>query len=70
MYDTNSIAFIKSAGEECDDGNDNNVGGYGKCKSDCKFDIRCGDGIVQEEFEQCDAPNNSSCSKSCSFVVN
>ncbi len=60
-------------GEECDDGTDNNVGGYGRCKPDCKRDIYCGDGTVQEEFEQCDKGDQNGkgeCTESCSFGVN
>ncbi len=59
-------------GEQCDDGAENNVGGYGKCNSECHFDTYCGDGIVQEGFEQCDdgaGNGSSSCSKSCEIPV-
>ena len=61
-------------GEECDSGADKNVGGYGACKEDCKLDIRCGDGILQPDFEQCDDGekngDNNACSTSCTTRVN
>ncbi len=57
-------------GEECDDGENGNVGGYGRCKKDCKLDIRCGDGVLQEEFEQCDPKLDVNCTESCQFPIN
>ncbi|MBN2717776.1 MAG: DUF4215 domain-containing protein [Deltaproteobacteria bacterium] len=53
-------------GEECDDGI--NVGGYGKCGSDCTLGPRCGDAIVQPEYEECDDANSVSgdgCGSDC-----
>lgn len=40
-------------GEECDDGEGRNVGGYNQCTPDCTLGPHCGDGITQEE-EACD----------------
>ncbi len=57
----------KLSGEECDDGN-GNKGGYGGCLN-CKLDIRCGDGILQQEYEQCDPGIDSSCTTSCTFPI-
>jgi hypothetical protein len=51
-------------GEECDDGQANNTGGYGKCSSTCEQGPRCGDGTLQAaEGEQCDGEDN--CENSC-----
>ena len=58
----------KLSGEECDDGDASNIGGYGRCTSECKLDIRCGDGIVQEDYEQCDG--GTSCTTSCTLPIN
>lgn len=41
-------------GEQCDNGKDENTGEYGKCGTDCTRGPYCGDGVVQEEFEECD----------------
>ncbi len=57
-------------GEECDDGEENNVGGYGKCKKDCKLDEHCGDGILQEAFEQCDPGLTADCTSACEHRIN
>jgi fibro-slime domain-containing protein len=44
-----------AAGEECDDGQGNNTGDYGKCSPTCTLGPRCGDSIIQMEYgEQCD----------------
>ncbi len=40
-------------GEECDDGDAGNTGGYNRCDADCRLGAYCGDGIVQEN-ETCD----------------
>lgn len=60
-------------GEECDDGEAHNLGGYGVCSSSCRYDARCGDGIIQAEYEACDdgAKNGqTNCSFYCQFSVN
>jgi hypothetical protein len=31
-----------------------NDGGYRECGSTCHYGERCGDGVIQPEFEQCD----------------
>ena len=57
---------VLSLGEQCDDGV--NDGGYGGCTADCKLSEYCGDGIVQEPYEQCDDGNfrsGDSCPSSC-----
>lgn len=46
---------IKTQNETCDDGE--NTGGYGQCAAGCVWGPRCGDGVVQPEFEQCDDQN-------------
>lgn len=56
-------------GEDCDDGEEN-IGGYGKCNANCKREEYCGDGILQEAFEQCDPGISSNCSTSCTFTIN
>src|SRR5690606_35623243 len=38
---------IIAAGEECDDGDENNVGGYNRCNADCTLSGYCGDGVQQ-----------------------
>ncbi len=59
-------------GEECDDGVNN--GAYGTCGPNCKLGARCGDGIVQSEYEDCDdgpktGTNESSCPEYCVYGV-
>lgn len=39
--------------EACDDGS-NNGAGYGNCAADCELGPRCGDGVFDGDFEQCD----------------
>ena len=52
--------------EECDNGIDENTGGYGKCKPDCTQDIFCGDMIKQSNEECDDGPVGSlECSTNC-----
>jgi fibro-slime domain-containing protein len=49
---------ITASNEVCDDGTNN--GGYGSCTADCLgFGPRCGDGIVQSQYEQCDDGTNT-----------
>lgn len=43
---------IKTPDEACDDGV--NDGSYGSCTIDCLFGPYCGDGILQDMFEDCD----------------
>jgi fibro-slime domain-containing protein len=46
-------AFVETdRGEQCDDGM--NDGGYGECAPGCVLGPRCGDGVTQPEYEQCD----------------
>lgn len=66
----------KSSGEQCDDGEHNDDNQYNGCTTQCHLGPRCGDGIVQSDAgESCDlgdqngAPG-SSCTKSCSMIVN
>lgn len=50
-------------GEACDDGN--TVDGDG-CSANCTIEATCGDGIVNQDSEQCDSgENNGSCPSSC-----
>jgi len=44
---------VLTAGEECDDGVDKNLGGYNGCAADCTLGPYCGNG-VQEGDEACD----------------
>lgn len=61
---------IVSLGEECDDGV--NDGGYGECEPGCKVGPRCGDGVVQDEREDCDDGNRidgDGCGSACRRVI-
>jgi fibro-slime domain-containing protein len=61
---------IVSLGEECDDGD--NDGGYGECEPGCKAGPRCGDGVVQPEYEDCDDGNRvdgDGCGSACRRVI-
>lgn len=44
---------VLAAGEQCDNGVERNVGGYGECSQACLLDGYCGDGIINGE-ETCD----------------
>ena len=58
-------------GEECDDGT--NDGAYGGCTEECKFASRCGDGIRDPEYEDCDDGNTDDgdgCPGNCRIVIN
>ncbi|MBQ4359655.1 MAG: DUF4215 domain-containing protein [Proteobacteria bacterium] len=62
-------------GEDCDDGEEANKGGYGACTAECKHDSYCGDGILQDAFEQCDegeknGTSESTCDSGCSIKIN
>lgn len=61
---------VVGLGEECDD--QVNAGGYGQCNEKCRFDGYCGDGIIQDEFENCDDGNyrnGDACPSSCRIIV-
>ncbi len=45
-------------GEQCDDGDGMNTGGYGKCAPGCVCGPYCGDGKVQLPYEERDDKNN------------
>jgi fibro-slime domain-containing protein len=63
---------IVGLGEECDLGEENNTGGYGGCNPDCTLGEYCGDGIVQEEYEDCDDGNfldGDDCPASCRNII-
>jgi fibro-slime domain-containing protein len=45
---------IIAAGEQCDDGEDQNTGGHNRCSANCTIGEYCGDGVVQPEVEDCD----------------
>jgi fibro-slime domain-containing protein len=50
---------IRTRFELCDDGEAMNTGEYGRCNDTCTaLGPHCGDGIVQEEFEDCDDGEN------------
>jgi len=60
---------IVGLGEECDDMV--NDGGYGECAEGCVLDEYCGDGVIQEEYENCDDGNffdDDECPASCRIV--
>ena len=66
---------VISPGEQCDEGDANNVGGYNHCSPDCERGEYCGDGVVQDvEGEQCDDGVNltpygsSGCAPGCVAV--
>lgn len=46
-------------GEECDFGEENNLGGYGGCEPDCTLAPFCGDGSIDLGHEACDDGNNA-----------
>ena len=66
---------IVHPGQECDDGEENNIGEYSltiegrTCAPDCTWAPYCGDGIVQPEYgEECDDGTNTDegfCSADC-----
>ncbi|MBN2528545.1 MAG: DUF4215 domain-containing protein [Deltaproteobacteria bacterium] len=58
---------IVGLGEECDD--IENDGGYGECEKGCKLGPFCGDGILQEEFEQCDPGIEPTCPNNCFILL-
>jgi fibro-slime domain-containing protein len=62
---------ILAAGEECDNGAELNVGGHNGCEADCTLGAYCGDGVRQEESEQCDDadPNAPAGCSGCRVLV-
>jgi fibro-slime domain-containing protein len=73
-----------SPGEECDNGSAGNCDTsgsdcYNKCTTSCKLGPRCGDGVVQQDHEQCDngkntdgyaAAGSDACSPDCTLPPN
>jgi len=52
--------------EFCDDGSGNNNGGYGQCLPDCTgLGPHCGDGNVDDGFEECDDGDNLGAYNGC-----
>lgn len=46
---------IIAGNEQCDDGDEFNVGGHDRCNAECSLGSFCGDGVLQEdEGEECD----------------
>lgn len=61
---------VIASGEECDDGEENNVGGYNRCNPNCTLSGYCGDGIQQEDEECDDAdPNAPVNCKGCKAII-
>jgi len=62
---------IIAAGEQCDDGAEQNTGGHNRCNADCTIGPYCGDGIVQEEAEECDDadPNRPAECAGCLLLI-
>jgi cysteine-rich repeat protein len=63
---------VVSRDEACDQGEMNSETLYGRCRLDCTWGDRCGDGIVQAEHEGCDDGNlagGDGCGPGCSAEV-
>ncbi len=62
---------IIAAGEQCDDGVENNIGGHNRCNADCTIGEYCGDGTVQAPTEECDdaAPDAPSNCAGCRLII-
>ena len=63
---------VLGLGEQCDFGTAENTGGYNGCTSDCRLDTYCGDGIYEDEYEDCDDGNfmnDDDCWASCQFGI-
>ena len=62
---------IIAAGEQCDNGEAENTGGHNRCSADCTLGEYCGDGVVQEDSEQCDDadPNRPNGCAGCRIIV-
>jgi cysteine-rich repeat protein len=64
---------VKSGDEECDYGADNRSlvdAYYSSCLQDCTLGPRCGDGVAQPPFEQCDEYlQTTTCSANCMNLI-
>ena len=62
---------VRNGPEQCDNGEAGNDGAYGSCKQDCTRAPRCGDGVLQDEEEECDdgAKGSSTCGQDCKEKV-
>lgn len=49
---------VRQPWEPCDEGEVQNDGRYGGCRSDCELGPRCGDGAIDLGWEACDDGNN------------
>jgi len=63
---------VRTRFEFCDDGVDENTGAYGHCLADCSaLGPHCGDGNVDEGFEECDDGDNlggeNGCNPNCTL---
>ena len=57
---------VRDAVEACDDGAGQNTGEYGQCLPDCSaLGPHCGDGVVDEAFEECDDGDNLGVYNAC-----
>jgi fibro-slime domain-containing protein len=66
---------VRTRFEFCDDGVDENTGEYGRCLADCSaLGPHCGDGNVDEGFEECDDGDNlggeNGCNPNCTLGGN
>ncbi|MBN2196446.1 MAG: DUF4215 domain-containing protein [Polyangiaceae bacterium] len=50
---------VRAAGEECDEGANNQNGVYGACTLECKYGPFCGDGNIDAGYEACDNGRNN-----------
>jgi fibro-slime domain-containing protein len=50
---------VVTAGEQCDNGTDKNLGGYNQCTPDCRLGPFCGDGNLDAPYEECDNRANN-----------
>jgi cysteine-rich repeat protein len=60
---------VVSRDEACDQGDMNSATLYGRCRLDCTWGDRCGDGVLQADHEACDDGNldgGDGCSPGCS----
>jgi cysteine-rich repeat protein len=62
-------SIVQAPDETCDDGfNDNS---YGGCSTTCQYGPHCGDGnLDQNNGEQCEPPNTTTCNARCRNRIN